>query len=150
MPALFGEGRADECRWVRADNLPAWLETFRAAEAALPSTAVTAAEWSFAVGSGSALFKKLQCMPATLENVTTRIFQGIKTSADKIYVVEELARTKKEVRIFSREQNREYTLEPDLLHPLIKGGNSRRYRLTLTNRLILFPYSKVTDSSLAN
>jgi len=32
-------------------------------------------------------------------------------------------------------------LEPDLLHPLIKGGDSRRYRLQRTNRMILFPYA---------
>jgi len=33
-------------------------------------------------------------------------------------------------------------MEPDLLHPLIKGGDSRRYRMEKTNRLILFPYAR--------
>ncbi len=136
---------AHTCRWVRADDLPAWLENLRAPEIELPAARLTAAEWNFAVGKSSGLFDKLQAMPVKLENVTTRIFQGIKTSADKIYIVEEVGRTEKEVRVFSRETEKEYALEPDLLHPLIKGGDSRRYRLTLTNRLILFPYARAAD-----
>ena len=79
-------------------------------------------------------------MPIKLENVTSRIFQGIKTSADKIYIVEELERKPKRVKIYSREKDSEYWLEPDLLHPLIKGGNSKRYHFSDTTKLILFPY----------
>lgn len=132
---------ADTCRWVRADDLPAWLATQRAPETALPAARLTAAEWNFAVGPASALFDKLQAMPVKLEHVTSRIFQGIKTSADKIYIVEQVAKTKGVVRVFSRELDREFELEADLLHPLIKGGDSKRYSLTKTNRLILFPYA---------
>jgi TaqI-like C-terminal specificity domain len=77
-----------------------------------------------------------------LENVTSRIFQGIKTSADKIYIVEERVREANRVKVYSREKDAEYWLEPNLLHPLIKGGDSRRYSLTRTNRLILFPYAQ--------
>jgi len=44
------------------------------------------------------------------------------------------------VKIFSPEKQSEYWLEPDLLHPLVKGGDSCAYRLDRTNRRILFPY----------
>src|SRR4030042_1928552 len=81
-------------------------------------------------------------MPVKLGDVTNRIFQGIKTSADKIYIVEEIDRKGRRVKIFSKEKEAEYWLEPDLLHPLIKGGDSKRYCLSRTNRLILFPYLK--------
>ena len=37
-------------------------------------------------------------MPVKLETVTSRIFQGIKTSADKIYIVEEVNERKIEFR----------------------------------------------------
>jgi hypothetical protein len=45
--------------------------------------------------------------------------------------------------IWSPEKQAEYWLEADLLHPLIKGGDSRRYILSKTKRLILFPYQKL-------
>ena len=87
-------------------------------------------------------------MPVKLADVTDRIFQGIKTSADDIYIVEELERQLKKVRVFSPETQREHWLEPDLLHPLIKGGDSSRYSLTQTNRLILFPYAPNKDGDM--
>jgi hypothetical protein len=36
-------------------------------------------------------------------------------------------------------------MEPDLLHPLVKGGDRKRYCLRRTNRLILFPYGRQGD-----
>jgi len=69
-------------------------------------------------------------------------FQGIKTSADKIYIVEERERRGDLIKIYSRQDETEHWLESGLLNPLIKGGDSRNYRLAKTDRLILFPYSK--------
>ncbi|HPC61729.1 MAG TPA: Eco57I restriction-modification methylase domain-containing protein, partial [Verrucomicrobiota bacterium] len=114
---FLAKAGADACRWVRADDLPAWLATQRAPETALPAARLTAAEWNFAVGKSGGLFEKLQAMPVKLENVTSRIFQGIKTSADKIYIVEQVGKGKGLVRVFSRQLEREFELEPDLLHP---------------------------------
>jgi type I restriction-modification system DNA methylase subunit len=141
---FLAEAGINECRWVRVDDLSRWLRVFQAPEVVLPSSRVTSADWNFGVGRGSALFERLERMPVKLEHVTTRIFQGIKTSADKIYIVEELKRTKSLVRVFSRELNDEFELEPDLLHPLIKGGDSKRYLLSRTKRLIIFPYAADT------
>jgi len=55
--------------------------------------------------------------------------------------VEERERRGDLVEIYSRQDETEYWLEIDLLHPLVKGGDSRNYRLAKTARLILFPYS---------
>ena len=45
------------------------------------------------------------------------------------------------MRVYSHETQSEHWLEPDLLHPLVKGGDSRRYVLADPHRLILFPYT---------
>jgi hypothetical protein len=100
-------------------------------------------------GAGGELLERLRAIPKKLEDVTDRIFQGLKTSADKIYIVEEKARSRKGVRVFSRQTESEHWLEPDLLHPLIKGGDSRRYSLTTTSRLILFPYASDESGSMS-
>ena len=132
----------DECQFAKADNLIAWRTTGQATEGVIPAANITAAEWNFTVGQGAALFERLSKMPVKLENVTNRVFQGIKTSADEIYIVAEIERKGKRVKVYSREKEAEYWLEPDLLHPLVKGGDSRRFHLSRTNRLILFPYAR--------
>jgi len=132
---------ASKCRFLKVDDLSLWSTAREATEGIIPSANITAAEWNFAVGKGAALFEKLNKIPVKLGDVAGRIFQGIKTSADKIYIVDEIDRKAKRVKIFSKEKSAEYWVEPDLFHPLIKGGDSRRYCLSRTNRLILFPYA---------
>jgi len=134
-----------QCRFVKVTDLSEWRSNGGASEGKIPATRITPAEWSFTVGKGSELFERLRKMPVKLENVTSRIFQGIKTSADKIYIVEEIDRKAQRVKVYSRAKEAEYWLEPDLLHPLIKGGDSKRYSLSCTNRLILFPYAQINN-----
>jgi len=137
--------RRHHFKFAKVDDLVEWRNTGKAAEGIIPASSVTAAEWNFIVGEGADLFDKLGQIPLKLENVTSRIFQGIKTSADKIYIIEELEREPRRVRVYCREKEAEYWLEPDLLHPLVKGGDSKRYSLARTNRLILFPYGPRQD-----
>ena len=131
-------------------DLVAWRagDESAAASATVPLQRVTASDWAFVSGAGGDLLERLRTIPKKLEDVTDRIFQGLKTSADKIYILEEKARGRKGVRVFSRQTESEYWLEPGLLHPLIKGGDSRRYSLTTTSRVILFPYAPDETGSM--
>ncbi len=139
---------ADQFRVVKVNDLTGWRATGEAAEGTIPAVRATSQEWNFVVGRGAKLFEKLSQMPVRLENVTSRIFQGIKTSADKIYITEEIERDAGHVKVYSKAKEAEYWLEPDLLHPLIKGGDSRRYHLSRTNRLILFPYARQESGAI--
>ena len=143
----------DDFEMTRVQDLGAWREqatqatqtseVLKTSEVSgrIPAVNVTDSEWNFTVGKGAGLFEKLNQMPVKLEDVTSRIFQGIKTSADKIYIVDEIERKDKKVKIYSKEKDAEYWVESDLLHPLVKGGNSKRYNLTKTSRRLLFPYA---------
>jgi Eco57I restriction-modification methylase/TaqI-like C-terminal specificity domain len=129
-----------EFEFAKVDELEAWQGTGKAKKGRVAAATAGTSDWNFAVGKDAALLDRLQAMPVKLEDVTSRIFQGIKTSADKIYIVEETDRKGRRVKVYSREKESEYWLEPDLLHPLVKGGDSQRYFLARTNRLVLFPY----------
>jgi len=111
----------------------------------IPTNSLNEKSWNFSVGQGSDLFKKLDSLPTHLEDITDRIFQGLKTGADKIYIVEEIERKKNCIKIYSKENDSHFWVEQDLLHPLIKGGDSKRYSIEKTVRLILFPYKSQND-----
>jgi type I restriction-modification system DNA methylase subunit len=132
----------------RVPDLAAWRADGQAEHGKLSASKISASEWNLVVGGGGALFERLRAMPVHLEHVADRIFQGIKTAADKVYIVEERARQRSRVQVFSPERQAEFWLEPDLLHPLVKGGDSSRYHLAATDRLILFPY-QVRDGGTA-
>lgn len=129
-------------------DLTAWRASRQGETGSIPAAQIGPAAWTFVAGPGGPLLERLKAFPVTLEGVTDRIFQGLKTSADKIYIVEERSRGPKGVLVYSREKEAEYRLEPDLLHPLIKGGDSQPYSLTTTARRILFPYTRDEAGSM--
>jgi methylase of polypeptide subunit release factors len=138
---FLAKASAGECRWARADSLLSWLETQRAPETGIATGRVTAAEWNFSVGKGAALFEKLQRMPVKLGDVAERIFQGLVTGADPVYVLRNIAKD----RFFSEATEQEHRLETDLMHPLCKGSlDVRRYHIGDLSRSILFPYRMVS------
>ena len=139
----------DAFEFEKIDSIANWRKDQGSVADTIPTKNTNASDWNFVVGENAGLFEKLAQMPIKLETVTLRIFQGIKTSADKIYIVEELERQNDRVRIYSREKDAEFWLEAGLLHPLIKGGDSKRYRLSRTNRLLLFPYVAQEDTSVS-
>jgi uncharacterized protein YaaR (DUF327 family) len=134
-------------KFVKVNDLLSWRQDEPQKEGNVLTDKVTASDWNFVVGPGAKLFERLKEMSIKLEDVTSRIFQGIKTSADKIYIVEGIEREEDQVKIYSKEKDAEYWLEPDLLHPLIKGGDSKRFSLSRTNRLILFPYAQINGTA---
>ena len=101
---------------------------------------LTAEQWLFLEPEAASLLKKLQTLPDTLESKTSRIFQGVKTSADKIFIVEKLDDKGDLVEVYCKENEKKYFLEKCFLLPLIKGGNSRAYEISSTDLLLIFPY----------
>jgi len=79
-----------------------------------------------------------------LSNATRQIFQGLITSADPIYIVEDRG-TRGARRVVTTKAGTELELEPDLLHPLASGSDVERYALRTLNSLLLFPYRRDKD-----
>ena len=100
--------------------------------------------WNFTFEEATALIQKVKVNTVPLEEVTDRIFQGLKTSADKVYILDVIKRKKNSIVIFSPQLEKEFELESGPLKPLIKGGQMRRYLIEDTERVVLFPYENGT------
>jgi hypothetical protein len=95
------------CRIEKVTNLTAWsnanlgldkdkgldkgLKPLVSTVGTIPAANVSAAEWNFTVGQGAALFERLRQMPVKLGDAAKRIFQGFKTGADPVFILEERA-----------------------------------------------------------
>jgi len=106
----------------------------------IPKKQVTETPWSFSFGEEAALIEKVKARGLLLGKVTERIFQGLKTSADGIYILDVIERKSKTMKAFSKTLQKEVTLETELLKPLIKGGQMRRYLIEEPEKVLLFPY----------
>jgi type I restriction-modification system DNA methylase subunit len=112
---------------------------------AINAASVTAAEWNFTVGKGAALFEKLSQMPMKLKDIADRVFQGLVTGADPVFIL----KNAKGENYYSEATSKEYKIEKDLMHLLCKGSvNIRRYSISQLEKSILFPYKIVAGKAV--
>jgi len=133
----------DEVMISKVKSIEGWREENKAETGKIAATSLTSGEWNLSIGKNAELLKNVSHITTHLEDVTERIYQGLKTSADKIYILEEKGRKGNFIYVFSRHTEKEYKVEAGMLYPLMKGGDSKRYSLNRnTGLLILFPYKK--------
>ena len=142
----------DAFRFERVADLAAWREAREvdpkgladlSGLAAPPISAdrATAAEWNFTVGAGAGLFEKLRAMPVKLGDVADKIFQGLVTSADAVYLLEPTGTQEGEcVTVKSNATGKEYVLETGVTWPLCKGSRDVRRYAAVPSKYVLFPY----------
>jgi len=97
------------------------------------------------VAVGDTLLTKLSQNSVPLMELSERIFQGLITSADKVYILEKRSEPSEGViKVYSHSLVQEFKLESALLKPLLSGKDIERYGSPIPDRLLLFPY-KVTQ-----
>ena len=134
-----------ECQFIKVDNLNVWRAEGRGTEGNIPSKNITASEWNFTVGRGAEFFEKLNKMPVKLKDVADRIFQGLVTGADPVFILSDVGRG----RYASEATQTEHRIERELMHPLCKGSvNIRRYHVNALTKSILFPYRLIEGKAV--
>ncbi len=75
-------------------------------------------------------------MPVKLGDIAGRIFQGLVTGADPVFILSDHSKGK----YLSEATQQLHRIESDLMHPLCKGSlNIRRYHVSELTKSILFP-----------
>jgi len=104
-------------------------------------------DWDFTVGKKGEVLEKLARQDITLGDITRKIFQGLATSADKIYILE-IHKKKWDTTIcFSKILEREVEIENGLIKPFLMGKNVHRYETLIPKNVVIFPYLIKNDSA---
>ena len=134
--------KKNKFEFERVDDLSAWQYKKIAINGKISLKEVTEKEWNFAVGEEAGLIKKLKEMPCKLKDVSDRIFQGLVTGADSVFILQNAGNGE----YYSELLDLEKKLDKKLMHPLCKGSvDIRRYCIGNLKKSILFPY-KVVDN----
>ena len=103
--------------------------------------------WTLAPGRKGQLLARLREHFPPLTNMKPHVFQGLKTSADKTYMVtvKRIGNDGKCTVVNGFGQIA--TLEIDILRPVVKGEMVKRYSIdTSRNLFIIYPYSRVGNN----
>ena len=130
------------CRFTKVDDLEAWQKTGEGTEGAIPAKNITAAEWNFTIGSGADLFEKLRRMPVKLGDVAERMAQGIRTSANEIYVLDMVSEKDDFITAHSQQLDCDVELERTSVSLFLQGREIKPYRILPSGKVVIIPYSQ--------
>jgi type I restriction-modification system DNA methylase subunit len=128
------------CDFVRIDDLNSWRLGANGAAAKIPASSLTDAEWNFTVGEEATLFKRLQQMPVRLGAVVERIGQGIRTSANEVYVLDLIAAGDRLVRARSGTLQGKVKLERSAVARFLQGREIKPYSILASGKIVIVPY----------
>jgi type I restriction-modification system DNA methylase subunit len=113
--------------------------------AELPLPTEADGTWNFLPPGTEATVQKLDSVPRRLADVAGSIFVGLQTSADGVYIVE-LLRTRDGIAtIRSKADESEHEIELDILRPILKGKEVRRWGVRQSTLRLIYPYDGVGD-----
>ncbi|MDM8555621.1 Eco57I restriction-modification methylase domain-containing protein [Desulfococcaceae bacterium HSG7] len=121
----------------KVKNLKEWiLDNSKISLQKFTSQNVSSSSWSFIGNELMKIMNKLKNNRPLLSEISERIFQGFKTGADSVFILN----SKGSSKYFSKCLNKAVELESHFLFPLYKSGNFKKYDLLPPEKVIIFPY----------
>ena len=136
----LGRGGSDNFGFFEVSDLLVWAATGLANSGTLAATEASSADWNFTVGAGGELFEKLRDFSSKLGDVAARMAQGIRTSANEVYVLDKLTEKGDIITAYSKQLNREVELERNAVCFFLQGREIKSYRIQPSGKIVLVPY----------
>ncbi|ASJ12366.1 Eco57I restriction-modification methylase domain-containing protein [Thermococcus thioreducens] len=111
----------------------------------VPEEELSEKPWVFLTEKERKIVKKVHEGSVRLEEVAD-IFVGVQTSADQVYILELREERGDYYLVYSKATNREHLLEKNLLKPLLKNRDTKRWTILEYKNLLLFPYRIVQEN----
>jgi type I restriction-modification system DNA methylase subunit len=113
-----------------------------------PQGELNSGYWSLMPPNEREIIEKLESrQDGTIGDITDAVFQGIRTSANKVYIVDVLDAERIEstdtgdtVTVVPIGESQEYEIETDLLRPFLKGDEVKRWRGKWGGLHVIHPY----------
>jgi len=107
---------------------------------AIPFEKLSGDNWQLSNNEITKILDKLKTQPYTLENAFEKIFVGLQTSADKVYVLDNAKENNGIVVGYSNSLEENIEIERDFVKPFLKGQDISRYKNLENSAFVIFPY----------
>ena len=129
-----------QCHFIKVDDLTAWRINGESTEGKIPTTKITSSEWNFTVGKGAELFEKLSKMPVKLGDIAEKMAQGIRTSANEVYVLDLVSESGNLVVAHSKQLDRDVKLERKTVSMFLQGREIQALPGSAIGKIVIIPY----------
>lgn len=104
--------------------------------------------WTFTNNDAVKILSILHKQPRKVKDVFERTYQGIATSKDDFYFLDDCEYSKNTVTGYSKFLQDEVTIEKNFVKPLLKGEHVHKFKNLTGQSVILFPYTVKLNESI--
>jgi type I restriction-modification system DNA methylase subunit len=138
---FLSKTKQSEVNFIQIKDLLQWIIDGNAEETLVSDKSITSESWDFGKSKNSVLFDKFHDDKfISLSQLITNISQGIRTSANEIYVVDMISQEHDVLQVYSKALNKIVTLESDLTSLFLQGKEIKPYQLLYSSKLLIIPY----------
>ena len=110
-------------------------------EGVVLSKTMTSEAWDFAVGPGAGTLVALGKQSVKLADIATHMAQGIRTSANEVYVLDLVRESGNTITAHSRILDRDVKLERKAVSLFLQGREIKPYRVLPSGKVVIVPYT---------
>jgi hypothetical protein len=96
--------------------------------------------WTLTDNKTEIILQKIRKQPLKVKDVFEKFFTGLQTSKDSVYFIMNAQNNGTTITGYSKELDKQVTIEAGLVKPLLKGDQVHRYEKLKTNNYVIFPY----------
>ncbi len=127
-------------RFQHVSDLIAWRENPKLAGDILPAEGLKSPSWNFQTEKTTDVLDKVHLAHRTLGDIAIRMAQGIRTSANEVFVLDMVETRSKYVLGFSKQLQKNVELELELVSPFLLGREIKPFSIQPTGKILLIPY----------
>jgi len=136
---FLGSERRKGFELLRVNDLLAWQVGGQSEKADVLMSTLSSTSWNFTTGNKGKVFERLRKSCKSLGSVA-RIFQGLVTGADKVFVLERKTAQRGGLEKVRDLSGKDWTIESGILRPFVNDVSLASYEAPSSDHWILFPY----------
>jgi type I restriction-modification system DNA methylase subunit len=121
------------------------INSFNRANLKLPKVGE---KWHFTTEKAAQIVLSLYYKWDTFKSFASRIFQGIITGGDNLFIFERIGQNGDNYILYSQEFNEKFEIEKELLHPFLRGSNIKSYFIKTPVLYIFYPYILINNKTI--
>lgn len=133
----------DMVDYVKVEDLDAWRLSGGSLCDRLDGKLFDSDVWNINIGKCGSLLDRLAQEPLKLGDIASRMAQGIRTSANEIYVLDLLNTDGSIVTAYSKQLKKEVVLEQGAVSLFLQGREIKPYRVVPTGKIVIIPYESI-------
>ena len=137
---FLNKSRQDYFEYVEVNDLTSWRVNQPSSAGNVSFKPAGKSNWNFIVGKAAKLFGRLDDDYPILGDISSHIAQGIRTSANEIFVLDTTSESETLINVKSNSIEEEFQIEHGLTSKFLRGREIKSYSVKSSGKIVIIPY----------